>query len=531
MGNNINSRQIEIATELLDRARAKECFYEFVKQAWPQVEGARPFVDGWHIKAVCDHAEAVIRGQIRNLLVNQPPRTMKSTSISVMLTAWTWITWPEKKFLYASYAHSLAERDSIICRRLIKSEWYRIRWGDSFSILEDQDKIVKFSNTKGGVRQICSPSGSTTGEGGDVLVADDPNNATDGESEATRESTIRWWSGSWSTRGNQAKNVCRIVVQQRIHEDDISGYILKHDKEGNWVHLLLPMEFESARKAKTVLLPGTNKIWEDPRKVDGELLWPEAVGPKELEILKNDLGSEYNISGQMQQRPSPDAGGIIKKSWFKWWKSSSPPTLDLVIQSWDTALESTKANAYSACCTFGIFKDKNGLANIILLSMFRGNIEYPDLRRLAVRLFNDYRDDDLNNPIKASGYHKVDVLLVEAKASGISLIQDLTRAGLSPTRFDPTKHGDKIQRVRLISHILENGRVWLPAKPPAYDRLRKFAEICLNEYAVFPNGTSRDLVDCLTQVIIRLSLGGWLAHTQDPQDDPREVQHLENPIY
>jgi phage terminase large subunit-like protein len=203
----------------------------------------------------------------------------------------------------------------------------------------------------------------------------------------------------------------------------------------------------------------------------------------------------------------------------------------MVIQSWDTALESTKANAYSACCTFGIFSDKNGLKNIILLSMWRGNVEYPDLRRLAIRMFHDYRDDDLHKPIRPSGRHKVDVLLVEAKASGISLIQDLMRAGLSPTRFDPTKFGDKIQRVRTVSHIIENGRVWLPAMPPEFDRLRKFADICLYEYSVFPNGSSRDLVDCLTQVLIRLNLGGWIKHSQDPEEEYSETNYREEPLY
>lgn len=367
-----------------------------------------------------------------------------------------------------------------------------------------------------------------------ILVhnCDDPNAAADSSSEANREATIRWWTTTWSSRMNNAKTGARVVVQQRVHSSDISGYILAHDDKKEWVHLCLPMEYEAARKSKTIVLPSTNgKVWEDPRHIEGQLLWPEAIGPKELETLKNNMGSEYTISGQLAQRPSPSAGGIIKKAWFPWWKSSSPPTLEFIVQSWDTALESTKANAYSACCTFGVFTDKNGLKNIILLSMYRGFLEYPDLRRLAIRLNADYRDDDLEKPIRPSGHHKVDMLLVEAKASGISLIQDLFRAGLSPTRFDPTKHGDKIQRVRLISHILENGRVWLPARPPEYTRLRKFADICLNEYSVFPNGTSRDLVDCLTQAIIRLNQSGWLAHTQDPEPEEREVIYREEPLY
>lgn len=358
-----------------------------------------------------------------------------------------------------------------------------------------------------------------------------PNAAADAASEANRDSTIRWWTGTWSSRGNEAKKVCRIVVQQRVAEDDISGYIVKNDKNKEWVHLLLPMEFEVTRKAKTVQLPGADKVWEDPRKVEGELLWPEQVGPKELQTLKNDLGSSYNIAGQLQQRPAPEGGGIIKRSWFPYWKSKTPPKIELVIQSWDTALESTKANAYSACCTFGIFTDKNGMKNIILLSMYRGNIEYPDLRRMAVRLFHNYLDDKIDKPKKNYGHNKVDVLLIEAKASGISLIQDLTRAGLSPTRFDPTKYGDKIQRVRLITHILENQRVWLPAREPDFSKLLSFAETCAYEYSVFPNGTSRDLVDCLTQVIIRLNTGGWLLNSQDPEYEQYDQHYVDKPYY
>ena len=248
-----------------------------------------------------------------------------------------------------------------------------------------------------------------------ILVhnCDDPNNALEGESEIKREGAIDWWTGVMPTRLNNAKTGVRVVVQQRLHESDISGYIMKNDIKNDWVKLILPMEFEKNRRSSTIILPSTNgKIWTDPRVEEGELLWPGMFGPEEVQKLKNDLGSEYKVSGQLQQNPSPAEGGIIKKNWFSWWKEQSPPHLLQIIQSWDTALEAGDTNAFSACTTWGVFNDDRYIPNIMLLGMWRGRLEYPELRSIAQRFYRDYRDDGSDPTFKPDGRHKPDLVLV-----------------------------------------------------------------------------------------------------------------------
>jgi len=439
-----------------------------------------------------------------------------STLLSVLFPAWVWLDHPEERFLYTSYAHSLSTRDSTRCRRVIESDWYQLRWKEKFYLLSDQNSKVKFDNDQSGYRQCTSQNSSATGEGGSILVADDPNNAKDTESDLIRESRNTWWDQVWSTRMNNPKRDCKIVVQQRIHEKDITGHIIGNDDNNSWTRLILPMELETNRRAKTIILPSTNgKIWEDPREKEGELLWPERIGHVELAQLKQSLGSQYRIAGQLQQRPAPESGGIIKKHWFKWWKYAKPPKIEHTIQSWDTALGAKDSNCYSACTTWGLFLDDENRMNIILLSLWRGKLEYPELRQMAQRMAQDYRDDDLNDPISPDRQHTPDLILIEAKSSGISLIQDLHKAGVIVTRFDPDKHGDKILRVRLITHLIEAGKVWLPAKPPEFTRLRDYADLMCSQASIFPAAESRDLVDTMTQVLLRMRDSGYLSNPLD----------------
>ncbi len=504
--------------EYLQREAATKSLYEFVKQSWHVIEPVRPFVDGWHIGAICEHLEAVYRREIRNLLINQPPRTMKSSLLSVFFQPWVWCQAPNNRFLYSCYAATLTIRDAVLSRRLIESSWYQKRYGEVFSFAEDQNAKARYLNNKGGYRLSISVDGSATGEGGDFLIADDPNNAKDGESDASRNSTNHWWDTAYSNRLEDPKTSCRIVSQQRLHEKDISGHIMDNDSEKEWVKLILPMEYEKVRRCKTIPLPSTKgKLWEDPRQEEGELLWPHRMGEKELKSLKASLKTQYNIAGQLQQRPAPEDGGILKKSYFKWWKQPAPPKIEHVIQSWDPAMSIKEDSCYSACTTWGLFKSDNGIMNIILLSMWRGIVEYPELRKMAQRLYFDYRDDDVKNEIKPDGHHVPDVVLVESKASGISLVQDFLRAGIVATRFFPDKFGDKIERVRRISHFIENGRVWVAARPPDYMRLRASSDIFVEQCAKFPRAESRDLVDTLTQVLLRLSSSGWITHTEDTE--------------
>lgn len=515
---------------LEDTRKLENSLSYFLEQAWPHFENT-PFDGGWHIDALCEHMEEFYKGNIRNLLINVPPRTGKSSLFSVAFPAWCWSKNPKLKFLYVSYALSLSRKHSIQCRRLIQSKWYQDRWGHKFQLL--RKNTLFFENSAFGYRIASSVSGANTGEGADFIMADDPNNIKEAESQVVRESTNDWWSGVMSTRLNDKRTGCRGVVQQRCHEQDLSGHILSGDLK-KYIHVCLPMEFEKSRRSSTIILPSSyGKIWQDPRKKEGELLWPNRLGPKEIEELKDELRSAYNIAGQLQQRPAPEKGGIIQKDWFQWWTEPQTPDLEFIVQSWDTAL-STKADAsYSACTTWGVFKTQYDVYNIILLNMWRARVEYPELRIMAKRMANNYNDTVWDDPLGDDKRFTPDMIIVEAKANGLSLIQDLSRLGLVINRFDPTRYGDKVARCRGISHIIEAGRVWLPAKGPAYTSLRPYASELLEACAVFPNSdASKDVVDSMTQALRKIYDGRWVFNPEDYQPE-EEMLEYENdrPLY
>lgn len=497
--------------------------YEFIKQAWTAgaIDGGTIFTEGWHIKVICEHLEAVANRQIKNLIINMPPRCAKSSIVSIAFPAWVWLNKPREQFMYCSYASSLALRDSVRCRRLMLSPWYQKRWGNRFALVGDQNTKGRFDNNQGGYRMTTSTGGSITGEGGNMLIADDPNNTKDGDnSDIKRERTIEWWNHVWSTRLNDKKNDCRVVVQQRYHVRDVTGYITSHDDLNEWTKLILPMEYEAENKTSTIILPSTNgKPWEDPRKEDGELLWPERFDEAAVKSLKNDLGSEAAVAGQLQQRPASREGNIIKKAWFQWWKDSQPPQIEFVVQSWDTAFSEKKTSAYSACTTWGVFYDHNYIENIILLSMWRGRVEYVELREMAKRLYYDYRDTGKNHEPRFQG-RPIDLFLIEARASGDPLIKDLQLGGIKAIPVDPAGRGNKIQRLNFITPLLEGQRVWLPAKPPSYDHLLPFADEFIENVACYPNLESNDIVDTMSQALMKLKTGMFLLNPRDERPDP-----------
>jgi len=225
----------------VERELATRSLREFVSQAWSIVEPSRVFIPGWHIDAIIDHLEAVSYGHIRRLLINVPPRHMKSLLVSVFWPAWEWTRWPERRWLYSSYAANLSARDSLVCRRLIESPWYRARWGHIFVLTGDQNVKTRFENNRSGYRLSTSVGGSVTGEGGDRLVCDDPHKVDEVESDGVRKGTLDWWDTTMSTRVNDPKTTAMVVVAQRCHQQDLSGHLLE---QGGWEHLCLPAEYE-----------------------------------------------------------------------------------------------------------------------------------------------------------------------------------------------------------------------------------------------------------------------------------------------
>ncbi len=511
-----------LAQELELRLKAEESLYEFFKQAWHIIEPGYEFVDNWHIAAACEHLEAVTNGKVRRLLINFPPRLLKTDITSVAWPAWEWIRHPARKFLYGSYSFTLAEDASIKCRRLLESEWYQTRWGDRFTLLEDRNKKDHFANDRGGERIVTSPDSTMTGRGADRVVADDPNSVRD-QSEQMLQSTLQWWTQVVPTRLNDPQNSSLVVVQQRTHERDVSGHILAHDRAG-WVHLCLPNEFEARRRCVTVVLPSSapNK-WQDPRKYEGELLFERRIDKEHIRRLKANLG-EYGYSGQFQQRPAPAEGGIIKKHWFQPWKQAKRPTCNWIIQSWDTALSSKDKAAFSCCHTYGVWKTERGTPALILLARWRARVEYPELRKTALQLAEDYLNDDWKNPReRIDPKRRPNMIIVEAKSSGDSLISDFARAGIRATPFRPDrKYGDKVERVRRVTHLLESGMVYVPYQGPSFERPFNWVDQFLISMTSFPNAESRDDVDVLTQALLRLSVSGWVFHPDDQMAKPKK---------
>lgn len=520
---------LELSDAYLKSLRAELSLHEFLVQGWHVLEPGTTFVDGWHIHAICEHLEAVSLGQIQNLIINVPPRSCKTMITGVMWPTWWWLWNPSIRFYCASHTHSISKRDTINSRLVMESEWYQRNWGSRYNIIKSTE--TKIQNSFNGYRQCTSTNSRVTGDGGDVLMGDDLNDTQSVLSDTQRNKTISWYSTAFSNRLNDQKTGRRVIIMQRSHEMDITGYITANDDEKEWVKLILPYEFDKSRHCKTIILPSTGgKIWQDPRTKEGELIWPQKEGPEELRKRKKNLGNPYNISGQLQQLPSPAEGYIIRRDWFRKWNTEyAPKNLIQTIQSWDTALEAKDTNCWSACTTWGLFKDDNGITNLILLGLWRGKVEYPELRRMAQRLYKDYRDDG-EQEIKVDGNHSPDIVLIENKVSGHSLIQDLTRAGIFCIGFNPNVHGDKMMRVRLVTPYIESGLVWLPTKPPDFKQWRRMSDTLVNLCASFPNAEARDIVDTMVQAMLKVWSYREINHPSNPKPD-KPYRGKPEPLY
>ena len=344
----------DVHVQELWMAQAERCrrrLHTFVREAWSLVE-PRPFVDNWHIGAICEHLQAVTEGEIRKLIINVPPRSTKSLTTAVFWPAWEWLFAPEVRWVFASYADTLATKHSLICRRLMQTRalatavegvpWIRrvgyrglLEFlGEDWDFTADQVLKTRFENNRAGYRNATSVGGTATGEGGDRLVIDDPLKAEDALSDLRRKGANEWFDGTWSTRLNDPVRSTHVVIMQRLHEEDLTGHLLER---GGWEHLCLPGEFESAH-------PFT---WPaDPRTVEGETLDPVRLPPARLVELKRDLGS-YGYAGQIQQRPAPAEGGMFKRAWWKRWRPEAlPPQWSQVIASWDMAFKATDGSSY-----------------------------------------------------------------------------------------------------------------------------------------------------------------------------------------
>lgn len=448
---------------VIEAELAERSLGEFISQAWHVLEPSTPFTPGWHLDAIVEHLEAVTSGEIRNLLINMPPRHMKSLAMSVFWPVWVWTRKPEVRWLFSSYALSLSIRDSLKCRRLIESPWFQARWGKRFMLDVDQNAKMRFQNDKMGYRIATSVGGAATGEGGDVVACDDPHNVQEQESDTIREAALTWWDETMSTRLNDQRVGAKVICMQRVRENDLSGHVLQ---QGGYVHLCLPAEFEPAKKCTTII------GWEDPREVEGELLWPERVGPTEIAELKRRLGPT-GYAGQFQQRPVPKGGALFRSEWFE--VVDAVPTLKRVVRGWDKAATEEESG-----------KDPDWTAGVKIGETLDGDYIILDARRtrasaLGVETF-------IASTAQADGIEVHIRLEQEPGSSGKGEAERYVRnvlRGYSAKALPST--GDKTVRAAPLSSAAEGKRVKL---------LRgNWNDAFIDEATAFPKGSHDDQID------------------------------------
>lgn len=280
---------------------------EFHRGAWDVIEPSTAYVDGYHIGAMCEHVQAVDDGEIKNLLIAVGPRHTKSITCTVCYPAWSWTRHPGKRFLSSSYSSALSTEHAVLSRRIIESTWYQERWGSFVQLTTDQNVKTHYENTARGYRISTSPTGTSIGRGGDVLIGDDLHNLAEIDSDKQREAAVTFYSKTWHGRLNDPKTGCRIYVGHRGHVKDIGAWCI----ENGYVYLKLPTEYDPK---KTVVM--TPIGWTDPRTKPGELLCPERFGEAEVAAAKKALGSD-DFAAQHNQDPQKAGGKEFKRHWFE----------------------------------------------------------------------------------------------------------------------------------------------------------------------------------------------------------------------
>ncbi len=435
---------------------AARCFHDLN----PQAELAL----NWHLEVIAAKLTAVREGKIRRLIINLPPRHLKSLMASIAYPAWCLGHDPSAQILCVSYAQDLADKLARDCRGIMMSQWYRQLFPTRLAA--HRQAVQEFLTTRQGYRLATSNGGVLTGRGADIILIDDPLKPEEALSDARRQATNEWYDHTLYSRQNDKRHGAIVVIMQRLHEDDLVGHVLGQEE---WEVVRFPAiaEADEVHKIET--------IW-GPRSFTrrrGDALHPEREPLDTLDRIRRTLG-EYNFAGQYQQTPAPLGGGMVKAEWFKRYAPNNrPESFERIIQSWDTANKATELSDFSVCTTWGV-RGKD----LFLLNVLRKRLEYPALKR-AVREQHSQFD--------------ADVVLIEDKASGTQLIQELIADGFHRVkRYKP--ECDKIMRLHAQTATIENGFVHLPEAAPW------LAEY-IHEMTVFPKGKHDDQVDSTAQFL------------------------------
>jgi predicted phage terminase large subunit-like protein len=438
-------------------------FASFARRSFAELNPQTRFLFGWHFEIIAAKLAALFERKIRRLIINLPPRHLKSHLASVSFPAWCLGRNPSAQILCVSYAQELADKLSRDCRRIIASDWYQ--WIFPARLSPQRQAVPEFETTAQGCRIATSVGGVLTGRGADIIIIDDPLKPEEALSEAHRQGANEWFDHTLYSRLNDKQQGAIVLIMHRLHEDDLVGHVLAQE---DWEILRLPAIAEDDETIVVGSLLGSRRF----QRRRGEALHPAREPVAMLEQIRRTIG-EYNFAGQYQQMPSPLGGGLVKAAWFRHYAADETPQFERIVQSWDTASKATELSDFSVCTSWGVHGKY-----LYLLDVLRRRMEYPELKRAVRAQYERFHPS---------------VVLVEDKASGTQLIQELIADGLyAVTRYQP--QSDKIMRMHAQTAMIENGFVHLPDAAP-------WLAGYLHELTTFPNGRHDDQVDSTAQML------------------------------
>ena len=440
-------------------------FLEFIHFIWPE------FIGGQHHKIISEKFNKIATGEIKRLIVNMPPRHTKSEFASNYLPAWMIGRNPKLKIIQATHTAELAIRFGRKAKHVIDSPEYQEVF--ETSLQEDSKAAGRWETAQGGEYFAVGVGGAMTGRGADLLIIDDPHKEKDLISKDSFNKAYEWYTSGPRQRLQPGGRI--VLVMTRWSTNDLTGQLLKAQKDvkgDQWDVVEFP-----------AILPNDKPVWPEYWKRD------------ELESVKASI-SVGKWNAQYMQTPTAEEGAIIKREWWRDYASDSPPRLNFVIQSYDTAFMKKESADYSAITTWGVFSREDDGQHVVLLDAFKGRFEFPELRRRAQE---EYLRWDPN------------IVIIEQKASGIPLLHELRNMDIPVTGFTPSKGNDKHVRVNSIAPLFEAGRVWAP-------KHEHFAQEVIEECAAFPHGEYDDYVDSTSQALLRLRGSYFVTHPEDYKD-------------
>jgi predicted phage terminase large subunit-like protein len=457
-----------LATQKRGIEKSQNDFMSFVKRVWPE------FIEGSHHKKIAEKFNDLANGKIKRLIINMPPRHTKSEFASFLLPAWMIGRRPKLKIIQSTHTTELAVRFGRKAKTLMDMPEYKEIF--ETRLREDSQAAGKWETEQGGEYYAAGVGSAITGRGADLLIIDDPHSEQDALNIDALERAHEWYTSGPRQRLQPGGAI--VLVMTRWNTKDLTGMLLRESgnlKSDKWEVIEFP-----------AILPS------------GKPVWPEFWKLEELEGVKASI-SLQKWNAQWMQNPTSEEGAIIKREWWRKWERDFIPPLQHVIQSYDTAFMKKETADYSAITTWGVFyNNEDSGPQLILLDAIKDRFEFPELRRIAYQQYQ---------------YWQPETVLVEAKASGLPLTYELRKMGIPVINYTPSKGNDKHTRVNSVAPLFESGQIWAPVD-------KEFAQEVIEECAAFPYGDHDDLVDSMTQAVMRFRQGGFIDHPEDYKDEP-----------